>query len=67
MTNQPDPNVLEYCSANAGGMGLDPVEGPNLSLGSFAIALTAITTASIKSSFKDFIQVPTQDFFSCMR
>ena len=44
-------------------MGLDPVEAPNLFLGSSAIALTAITTASIKSSFKDFIQKPTQDFF----
>ena len=67
MKNQPDPNVLEYCSANAEGMGLDPVEAPNLFLGSFAVALTAITTASIKSSFKNFIQVPTQEFFSCKR
>ena len=50
-----------------GGMSLDPVEAPNLFLGSFAIALTAITTTSIKSSFKDFIQVPAQEFFSRKR
>ena len=56
MTNQPDPNVWEYGSADEGGMGFDPIEARNLFLGSFAIALIAITTASIKSSLKDFIQ-----------
>ena len=32
MINQPDPNVWEHCSANAEGMGFDPVEAPNLVL-----------------------------------
>ena len=33
--NGPDPNVWEHCSANAKGVGLDPVEALNLFLSSF--------------------------------
>ena len=32
MINQPDPNVWEHYSANAEGMGFDPVEARNLVL-----------------------------------
>ena len=35
MTNGPDPNVWEHCSATAEGVGLDPVEALNLFLSSF--------------------------------
>ena len=66
MINQPDPNVWEHCSANAEGMGFDPVEAPNLVLGLFAICYHILFSTQPKIFFF-FFQEVTKYMFLMIR